>query len=379
MSAVGGYRRSALSDAERAYFERVRSYAQSQIGPHVQAMDSAGAMQRELVAGLFEQELMGVEVPCCYGGAGGTFMDAILAIEAVAEVDASFALLLDIQNTLVERALMQWGSIEQQQHYLPRLTRNLVSAFALSEANSGSDAFSLRLRAQQTPTGWVLDGQKHWTSNSAEAGLFLVFANATPQDGYRGITAFLVEREHPGLTIGSPERKLGLRASSTCALSFDGCRVPKKSVLGPVGQGYKIAIGVLNEGRIGIGAQMIGIAQAAFDYTLTSCRESLNLEDQAVAFEVARLALELEAARLLVYNAARLKQAGAAFIRQAAMAKFYASSMAEQVVSRCIDLVGHSAIISASPLAKWYRDVKIGSIYEGSSNLQLLTIAKLIR
>lgn len=373
-----------LSEEETLFFETVRSYAQERIAPHVRDLDERGAMDAALLPGLFELGVMGIEIPAEYGGAGSSFFNAILAVEAFAQVDASFAVLVDVQNTLVNNALLRWGSDEQKSRYLLKLSQAWVGSYALSEAGSGSDAFALQCRAEKTTTGWRLTGRKLWITNANESTLFIVFANVDPSQGYKGITAFLVERGFSGFSVGKKEDKLGIRASSTCELILDDCEIPAANVLGEVGKGYKIAIETLNEGRIGIGAQMLGVAQAAFDHTLSYISErkqfgQLIADFQGVQFQYARLAMEIEAARLLVYNAARLKDAGQPFIREAAMAKLFASEVAERAASLAIDLMGGVGFTKDYPVEKLYRDAKIGKIYEGTSNMQLQTIAKLLR
>jgi butyryl-CoA dehydrogenase/short/branched chain acyl-CoA dehydrogenase len=370
-----------LSEEERLFQGSVLGYARDRIGPRVSAMDRAGMFDADLLPGLFELGVMGIEVPAEHGGAGSTFFNAILAVEALARVDPSVAVLVDVQNTLVENALLRWGSDEQKRRYLPRLSAEWVGAYALSEAGSGSDAFALACRALRRGDGWVLDGRKLWITNAAEAALFIVFANADPSAGHRGITAFLVENGLPGFSVGKKEDKLGIRASSTCELVLEGCEVPNENVLGDVGAGYKVAIETLNEGRIGIGAQMLGVAQGAFDFAFDYTRERRQFgqaifDFQGVKFQLGRLATDIEAARLLVYNAARLKDAGRPFIRQAAMAKLFASEVAERSASTSLELLGGVGFTKEYPLEKLYRDAKIGKIYEGTSNMQLLTIAK---
>ncbi len=334
-----------LSEEEALFFETVRSYARERVAPHVRNLDERGAMDAALLPGLFELGVMGIEIPAEFGGAGSSFFNAILAVEAFAQVDASFAVLVDVQNTLVNNALLRWGNDEQKSRYLPKLSQAWVGSYALSEAGSGSDAFALQCRAEKTTTGWRLTGRKLWITNANESTLFIVFANVDPSQGYKGITAFLVERDFNGFSVGKKEDKLGIRASSTCELILDDCEIPASNVLGEVGKGYKIAIETLNEGRIGIGAQMLGVAQAAFDHTLSYISErkqfgQLIADFQGVQFQYARMAMEIEAARLLVYNAARLKDAGQPFIREAAMAKLFASEVAERAASLAIDLMG---------------------------------------
>ncbi|HEY8944586.1 MAG TPA: acyl-CoA dehydrogenase family protein, partial [Polyangiaceae bacterium] len=326
---------SQLSDDERLFFDTVLAFAKERVAPHVATMDERGALEPSLVAALFELGVMAVEVPPEYGGAGSSFFNAILAVEALAKVDPSVSVLVDVQNTLVNNALLRWGTAEQKQRYFPKLAAEWVGSYALSEAASGSDAFALQARAEKRGSRFVLNGQKLWITNANESGLFIVFANAAPDRGYKGITAFLVERGFPGFTVGKKENKLGIRASSTCELVLDGCEVPEENVLGEVGQGYKIAILALNEGRIGIGAQMLGLAEGAFEYALDYMHERRQFgkpiaDFQGVQFQYARVAMEIEAARLMVYDAARRKDAGLDFVKQAAMAKLFASEVAER-------------------------------------------------
>jgi alkylation response protein AidB-like acyl-CoA dehydrogenase len=373
-----------LSEEETLLRDSVLAFARERIAPHVAKMDEEGRLEPALLPQLFEMGLMGIEVPEAHGGAGGSFMNAILAVEALARVDASLAVVVDVQNTLVNNALLRWGNADQQARYLTRLSSDWVGAYALSEQASGSDAFALQARAARGPSGWVLDGRKLWITNAAEASLFIVLANVDPSQGYKGITAFLVERSFAGFGVGKKENKLGIRASSTCELMLDACQVPEANVLGEVGKGYKIAIETLNEGRIGIGAQMLGIAQGAFDYAMGYIQErkqfSRSIADfQGVQFQYARMAAEIEAARLLVYNAARLKDAGQPFVKQAAMAKLCASEVAERSASLAIELLGGVGFTKDYPVEKFYRDAKIGKIYEGTSNMQLQTIAKLLQ
>jgi alkylation response protein AidB-like acyl-CoA dehydrogenase len=345
-------------------------------------MDSAKRIDPPLITACFELGLMGIEVPEEFGGAGGSLFMVTVAVEELSRVDASAAILVDVQNTLVNHPMVTYGSSEQQSRFLPRLTSDMVGAYALSEAGSGSDAFGLETRAERAEGGgWRLNGRKLWITNGAEAGFFIIFANADPEAGYRGITAFLVERDFPGFSVGKKEDKLGIRASSTTELLLDQCVVPDENVLGPVGQGYKIAIETLNLGRIGIGAQMIGIARGALEATLTYVQDRQQFgraiaEFQAVQFQLAQAATELEAARLMVYNAARLKDAHLPFAQEAAMAKLFSSQVCERVTSLCVELFGGSGYTTDHPVEKFYRDAKIGTIYEGTSNMQLQTIAK---
>jgi alkylation response protein AidB-like acyl-CoA dehydrogenase len=375
---------TTLSEEERLLSDSVLAFARERVAPHVARMDEEGQLEPSLLPSLFELGLMGIEIPEAYGGAGGSFMNAILAVEALARVDASLAVVVDVQNTLVDNALMRWGNADQKQRYLPQLSSAWVGSYALSEQGSGSDAFALAARAERKADGWVLSGRKLWITNAAEASLFIVLANVDPSHGYRGITAFLIERDFAGFDVGKKENKLGIRASSTCELILEGCHVPDTNVLGEVGKGYKIAIETLNEGRIGIGAQMLGIAQGAFDYALGYIHERRQFNKaiadfQGVQFQYARMATEIEAARLLVYNAARLKDAGQPFVKEAAMAKLSASEVAERSASLAVELLGGVGFTKDYPVEKFYRDAKIGKIYEGTSNMQLQTIAKLIQ
>ena len=372
---------SILSEEETLFFDSVYEFAQQEIGPHVRAMDDACELRLDVIEQLFEFGLMGIEVPEAHGGQGGTFFDAVLAIQALSRVDPSVSVVVDVQNTLVANALLRWASEEQKRLYLPRLSRDTVCSYALSEAGSGSDAFAMKARADRVDGGFVINGRKLWITNAREAGLFLVFANADPSKGHRGITAFLVEKGSAGFAVGKKEDKLGIRASSTCELLFDDCFVPSENVLGEVGKGYKIAIETLNEGRIAIGAQMLGVAEGAFGHALGYVQQREQFGQrlasfQGVQFEVADIATQIEAARLLVWNAARLKDAGKEFLPSAAMAKYYASEMAVRVTAKCVDLFGGVGFTSDYPVAKLYRDAKIGTIYEGTSNMQLQTIAK---
>lgn len=372
-----------LSEEEQMFRSTVQQFAHEQIRPHVREMDEAGVFRKEILRQFFELGLMGIEIPEEYGGQGGSFFQSVLAVEELAAVDPSAAVVVDVQNTLVNNALLRWASEEQKRRYLPRLAADTVGCYALSEAGAGSDAFALATRAVDQGDHFSLTGRKLWITNGAEAGLFLVFANAKPEAGYRGITGFLIERDFPGFQVGKKEDKLGIRASSTCELILDACRVPKSNVMGAVGQGYKIAMETLNEGRIAIGGQMIGLARGALEHALAYARERKQFgktiaEFQAVQFDLARLATQLEAARLLVYNAARLRDAGLPFQTEAAMAKYFSSEIAEEVASKAIEIFGGLGFTKDYPVEKLYRDAKIGRIYEGTSNMQLLTIAKQI-
>ena len=374
---------TTLSEEEAMFRDAVREFADSEIRPHVHEMDEAGQFRSDLITRFFEMGLMGIEVPEQFGGAGGTIFMATLAIEELARVDASAAIYVDVQNTLCNNAVLRWATPEQKQRYLPRMSTDLLAAFALSEPASGSDAFGLQTRADLKGDNWELTGRKLWITNGAEAGFFIVFANTDFSKGYKGITGFLVERDFPGFAVGKKEAKLGIRASSTVELILEECRVPVENVLGPVGQGYKISIETLNEGRIGIGAQMIGVATGALEAVLGYVKERKQFgkaigEFQAVQFQIAQAATELEAARLIVYNAARLKDAGQPFTKEAAMAKLFSSQVANRVCSLCVELFGGYGYSREYPVEKFYRDAKIGTIYEGTSNMQLQTIAKML-
>jgi butyryl-CoA dehydrogenase/short/branched chain acyl-CoA dehydrogenase len=370
-----------LSEEENLFFTTVRQFAEETIAPLTHAMDEEQKFAAGLVERLFALGLMGIEIPEELGGAGGSFFDAALAIEAISTVDPAVAVLVDVHNTLTINAIRRWGTEVQQQRWLPQLAANTVGAYALSEAGSGSDAFSLQTRAEEVDGGYRLNGRKLWISNAREAGLFLVFATLDPGAGYRGITAFLMEKGTPGFTVGHKEDKLGICASSTCELILDGCVVAAENLLGEPGKGYKIAIETLNEGRIGIGAQMLGLAEGALGHAVRYARERRQfgkpiMEFQAVEFALARMATEIEATRLMVYNAARLKDAGQPFVQEAAMAKLFASEVAERVASQCVEVFGGNGFVRDYPAEKYYRDAKIGKIYEGTSNMQLATIAK---
>jgi len=372
---------TALTEDEKLFQSTVRKFAREEIRPYVREMDEAGVFRKDLIKKFFEMGLMGVEIPEQFGGQGGTFFQAILAVEELSAVDPSAGVIVDVQNTICNNALIRWATAEQKARYLPRLAANMVASYALSEAGSGSDAFAMATRAEAQGDHFLLNGRKLWITNAAEAGFYLLFANANPEAGYRGVTAFLVEREFPGFQVGKKEDKLGLRASSTCELILDNCRVPRENVMGEVGQGYKIAIETLNEGRIAIGAQMIGLARAALEHSVAYAKDRKQFgkpigEFQMVQYELAKMATEIEAARLLVYNAARLRDAGLPFLMEAAMAKYYSSEIAEKAASKAIEVHGGVGITKDYPVEKLYRDVKIGRIYEGTSNIQLLTIAK---
>jgi alkylation response protein AidB-like acyl-CoA dehydrogenase len=370
-----------LSEEESLFYATVRQFAEESIAPLVGQMDADQLFAAGLVKQIFELGLMGIEVPEDLGGAGGTFFDAVLAIEALSTVDPAVAVLVDVHNTLVINALRRWANATQQNSWLPRLAAGTVGAYALSEAGSGSDAFALQTRAEAVPGGYRLNGRKLWISNAREAGLFIVFATLDPTAGYRGITAFLVEKGAPGFTVGRKEDKLGIRASSTCELIFDNCEVMEANLLGEPGKGYKIAIETLNEGRIGIGAQMLGLAEGAWGHALRYAKERKQFgkpiaDFQAVQFTLAEMAMEIEAAKLMVYNAARLKDAGQPYMREAAMTKLFASQVAERVASQCVEVFGGNGFVRDYPAEKYYRDAKVGKIYEGTSNMQLATIAK---
>ena len=374
---------TTLAEDEVLFRDSVRQFAETTVRPLVKEMDEHAKIPRALVDELFALGVMGIEIPENYGGGGARFFHSVLAVEAISRVDPSVGVLVDVQNTLVINALLRWGSDDVKARYLPKLAGSWVGAYALSEAGSGSDAFALATRATAVDGGFRLTGRKLWITNGNEAELFLVFANIKPEAGYRGITAFLVERGFPGFTVGKKEDKLGIRASSTCELLFEDCHVPAANVLGEVGKGYKVAIETLNEGRIGIGAQMVGLAQGALDHTVKYIRERKQFgkpiaDFQGVQFQVARMAADVEAARLLVYNAARLRDAGKPFLTEAAICKIVSSEAAERVTSMAVNLFGGYGFTRDYPVEKLYRDQKIGQIYEGTSNMQLQTIAKQI-
>jgi butyryl-CoA dehydrogenase/short/branched chain acyl-CoA dehydrogenase len=372
-----------LSEEEQMFQQSIRDFAVEKIRPLVHQMDHDAKMSRELIDAFFDLGIMGIEVPDQWGGAGSSFFTAVLIVEELSHVDASCGVLVDVQNTLVNNALLRWGNEDQKSKYLSMLAKDTVGAYALSEAGSGSDAFALACRAEDKGDHWVLNGQKLWITNAFEAGVFIVFANANPDAGYKGITAFLIERDFPGFTVGKKEDKLGIRASSTCELILEDCRVPKENVLGEPGKGYKIAIETLNEGRIGIGAQMIGVARGALEHAISYVKERKQFgtrisEFQGVQFQIAEAATELEAARLMVYNAARLKDAKQPFLREAAMAKLFSSNACEKITSLAVQLFGGNGYTKEYPVEKYWRDSKVGQIYEGTSNMQLATIAKTI-
>src|SRR3954471_23709470 len=372
---------TALSEDEQMFRDNIRQFADDKLKPLVREMDEKQVFNADLIKEFFQLGLMGIEIPEQFGGGNGTFFEAILAVEEISRVDASAGVLVDVQNTLVINALLRWASEEQKRRYLPKMATETVGAYALSEAASGSDAFALQTRAELKGDHYLLNGRKLWITNAKEAGLYVLFATLDPAAGYKGITAFLVERNFPGFTVGKKEDKLGIRASSTCELILEDCIVPKSNVLGEIGKGYKIAIETLNEGRIGIGAQMVGIAQGSWEYGASYAKERMAFgkpiaEFQAIQFQLAEAATQVEAARLMVYNAARLKDAGQDFLKEAAMAKYFSSMVAEHVTSTVVDIYGGYGYTKDYPAEKYFRDSKIGKIYEGTSNMQLQTIAK---
>ncbi|MBA3246507.1 MAG: acyl-CoA dehydrogenase [Pyrinomonadaceae bacterium] len=374
---------TAYSEDERMFRASVREFAEGEILPRREEMDEHAKMDSSIIKQLFDLGLMGIETPEEYGGAGASFFTAIIGVEELSRVDPSVGVLMDVQNTLVNNALIRWGNAEQKKKYLTRLAEKTIGAYALSEAGSGSDAFAMQTKAVDKGDHYILNGQKLWITNGIEAEIFVVFANAKPEEGYKGITAFIVEKIFEGFAVGKKENKLGIRASSTTEIIFDNCRVPKENLLGEFGKGYKVSIETLNEGRIGIGAQMIGLARGALEAALryTAEREQFGKtvnQFQGVQFQLAEMAVELEAARLMVYNAARLKDAGLPFVKEAAMAKLYSSRAAEHIASKAIELYGGYGFVKDYPVEKFWRDSKIGAIYEGTSNMQLQTIAKII-
>ena len=374
---------TALSEDEVLFRDNVRQFAEEKVRPLAREMDEKGVFDHKLIEEFFQLGLMGIEIPEEYGGAGGRFFEAILAVEELSRADASAGVVVDVQNTLVNNALLRWGNAEQKKRFLPPMVANTVGAYALSEAGSGSDAFALQTRAEQAGSDYVLNGRKLWITNAKEAGLFVLFATVAPEAGYKGITAFVVEKSFPGFTVGKKEDKLGIRASSTCELILEDCRVPRENVLGEVGKGYKIAIETLNEGRIGIGAQMLGVARGAWEYAAKYAQDRKQFgkaiaEFQGIQFQLAQMATEIEAVRLMVYNPARMKDAGVAFVKEAAMAKLFASQVAERVTSLAVEIYGGVGFTKDYPVEKYWRDSKIGKIYEGTSNMQLSTIAKLL-
>ncbi len=374
---------TTLSEDEELFRASVREFAEGEVRPRVEAMEHGSKLDAEIIKQCFDLGLMAIESPEEYGGAGSTIFNAIVAIEELARVDASVSVFVDVHNTLVTNAFMRWATDDQKKKYLPQMAESRVGAYALSEAASGSDAFALKTRALDKGDHYELNGQKLWITNGNEAEIFIVFATVDPEAGYKGITAFIVEKQFEGFSVGKKEDKLGIRASSTTELILDNCKVPKENVLGEAGKGYKVSIETLNEGRIGIGAQMLGIAQGAYEAALRYTKEREQFgqkigDFQAVQFQLAEMAVEIEATRLLVYNAARLKDAGKPFVKEAAIAKLYSSRCAERVSSKAIELFGGYGYVKDYPVEKFWRDSKIGAIYEGTSNMQLQTIAKLI-
>lgn len=373
----------ALTEDEVLFRDNVRQFAEDSIRPKVREMDEKGVFERSIIDQFFQLGLMGIEVPEQFGGAGGKFFDAILAVEEVSRIDPSAGVIVDVQNTLVNNALLRWTTDDQKKRYLPRMAADTVGAYALSEAGSGSDAFAMQTRAQLKGNDYVLNGRKLWITNGKEAGIFILFATIDPAAGYKGITAFIVEKDFPGFTVGKKEDKLGIRASSTCELILEDCRVPKANVLGEAGKGYKIAIETLNEGRIGIGAQMLGLARGAWENAVKYSQERKQFgktisDFQGIQFQLAQMATEIEAVRMMVYNAARMKDTGMNFVKEAAMVKLFASQVAERVASLAIEVYGGYGFTKDYPVEKYFRDAKIGKIYEGTSNMQLQTIAKIV-
>ena len=374
---------TTLTEDEVLFRDNIRQFADEKVRPLVKEMDEKGLFEKDLLHDFYQLGLMGIEIPEEYGGGGAKFFESILAVEELSRVDASAGVIVDVQNTLVNNALLRWATEEQKKRFLPRMASEIVGAYALSEAGSGSDAFALQTRATLKGSEYVLNGRKLWITNGKEAGLFILFATLDPGAGYKGITAFLIEKDFPGFTVGKKEDKLGIRASSTCELILEDCRVPKENVLGEPGKGYKIAIETLNEGRIGIGAQMIGIARGAWEYASKYALERKQFgkaiaDFQGIQFQIAQMATEIEAARLMVYNCARMKDAGVNFVKEAAMTKLFASQVAERVTSLAIEIYGGYGFTKDYPVEKYWRDAKIGKIYEGTSNMQLATIAKLL-
>ena len=374
---------TTLTEDEILFRDNIRQFADEKVRPLVKEMDEKGVFEKDLLDDFFQLGLMGIEIPEQYGGGGAKFFESILAVEELSRVDASSGVIVDVQNTLVNNALLRWATEDQKKRLLPRMASEMIGAYALSEAGSGSDAFALQTRATLKGSEYVLNGRKLWITNGKEAGLFILFATLDPSAGYKGITAFLIEKDFPGFTVGKKEDKLGIRASSTCELILEDCRVPKENVLGDPGKGYKIAIETLNEGRIGIGAQMIGIARGAWEYASKYALERKQFgkaiaDFQGIQFQIAQMATEIEAARLMVYNCARMKDAGVNFVKEAAMTKLFASQVAERVTSLAIEIYGGYGFTKDYPVEKYWRDAKIGKIYEGTSNMQLATIAKLV-
>jgi alkylation response protein AidB-like acyl-CoA dehydrogenase len=375
---------TSLTEDEILFRDNVRQFAEEKVRPLAKEMDEKGVFDKELLHQFFQLGLMSIEIPEQYGGGAGKFFDAILAVEELSRADASAGVVVDVQNTLVNNALLRWTTDDQKKRYLPRMAADTVGAYALSEAGSGSDAFAMQTRAELKGSDYVLNGRKLWITNGKEAGIFILFATVDPSAGYKGITAFIIEKEFSGFTVGKKEDKLGIRASSTCELILEDCKVPKNNVVGEVGKGYKIAIETLNEGRIGIGAQMLGVARGAWEYASKYSQERKQFgkaisEFQGIQFQIAQMATDIEAARLLVYNAARLKDAGMNFVKEAAMAKLFCSQVAERVSSLAIEIYGGYGFTKDYPVEKYWRDSKIGKIYEGTSNMQLATIAKLVQ
>ena len=374
---------TSLTDDEILFRDSVRQFADDKVRPLAKEMDEKGIFDKALLDQFFQLGLMGIEIPEQYGGAGGKFFEAILAVEELSRADASAGVIVDVQNTLVNNALLRWTTPEQKKRFLPRMAAETAGAYALSEASSGSDAFALQTRAVLKGSDYVLNGRKLWITNSKEAGVFVLFATVDPAAGYKGITAFIIEKGFPGFTVGKKEDKLGIRASSTCELILEDCHAPKENVLGEVGKGYKIAIETLNEGRIGIGAQMLGVARGAWECAAKYAQERKQFgkaisEFQGIQFQIAQMATEIEAARLMVYNAARMKDAGMPFVKEAAMTKLFCSQVAERVTSLAIEIYGGAGFTKDYPVEKYWRDAKIGKIYEGTSNMQLATIAKML-
>ncbi|MGO9123631.1 MAG: acyl-CoA dehydrogenase [Terriglobales bacterium] len=374
---------TTLTEDENLFRDNIHQFAEDKVRPLTREMDEKGIFSEDLIQQFFQLGLMGIEIPEQYGGSGGKFFEAILASEELSRVDASAGVVVDVQNTLVNNTLIRWTTAEQKKRYLPRMAANTCGAYALSEAGSGSDAFGLQTKAELKGSDYVLNGRKLWITNGKEAGVFILFATVDPAAGYKGITAFIIEKEFPGFTVGKKEDKLGIRASSTCELILEDCRVPKSNVLGEVGKGYKVAIETLNEGRIGIGAQMAGVARGAWECAVKYAQERQQFgkpiaDFQGIQFQIAQMATEVEAARLMVYNAARLKDAGVPFVKEAAMAKLFSSQVAERVTSLAVEIYGGYGFTKDYPVEKYWRDAKIGKIYEGTSNMQLATIAKLV-
>ena len=374
---------TSLTEDEILFRDNVRQFADDKVRPLAKEMDEKGIFDKGLLDEFFQLGLMGIEIPEQFGGAGGKFFEAILAVEELSRADASAGVIVDVQNTLVNNALLRWTTPEQKKRFLPRMAADTAGAYALSEAGSGSDAFALQTRAELKGSDYVLNGRKLWITNSKEAGVFVLFATVDAAAGYKGISAFIIEKEFPGFTVGKKEDKLGIRASSTCELILEDCHVPKENVLGEVGKGYKIAIETLNEGRIGIGAQMLGVARGAWECAAKYAQERKQFgraisEFQGIQFQIAQMATEIEAARLMVYSSARMKDAGMPFVKEAAMTKLFCSQVAERVTSLAIEIYGGAGFTKDYPVEKYWRDAKIGKIYEGTSNMQLATIAKLV-